>query len=86
VLRAAGQGGGREIVLDHALTALGRRGEEYAAIFRRPEGYFIARVEGKPPRVNGKSIADDWQPLAAGDVVQVGVEKLELSLVERERR
>ncbi|HET9044013.1 MAG TPA: FHA domain-containing protein [Burkholderiales bacterium] len=86
VLRSAGQGGGREIVLDHALTALGRRGEEYAAIFRRPAGYFIARVEGKPPRVNGKPIADDWQPLAAGDVVQVGVEKLELSLAGRDER
>jgi hypothetical protein len=86
VLRAAGQGGGREIVLDHALTALGRRGEEYAAIFRRPEGYFIARVEGKPPRVNGKPIADDWQPLAPGDVVQVGIEKLELSLAGQDER
>jgi hypothetical protein len=86
VLRGAGQGGGREIVLDHALTALGRRGEEYAAIFRRPEGYFIARVDGKPPRVNGKPIADNWQPLAAGDVVQVGVEKLELALAERDER
>lgn len=86
VLCSSGQGGGREIVLDHALTALGRRGEEYAAIFRRPGGYFIARVEGKPPRVNGKPIADDWQPLAAGDVVQVGVEKLELSLVGRDER
>jgi FHA domain len=86
MLRAAGQSGGREIRLDHALTALGRRGEEYAAIFRRPEGYFIARVEGKPPRVNGKPIAYDWQPLAAGDVVQVGIEKLEFSLADREHR
>jgi hypothetical protein len=65
VLRSAGQGGEREIVLDHALTALGGRGDEYAAIFRRPQGYFITRVEGKAPRVNGKRIADDWQPLAA---------------------
>ena len=86
VLRSAGQGGGREIVLDHALTALGRRGEEYAAIFRRPGGYFIARVEGKPPRVNGKPISDDWQPLGAGDIVQVGIEKLALSLADREHR
>jgi len=86
VLRSAGQAGGREIVLDHALTALGRRGEEYAAIFRRPGGYFIARVEGKPPRVNGKPISGEWQPLGAGDIVQVGIEKLELSLADREHR
>jgi hypothetical protein len=86
VLRSAGQAGAREVVLDCAVTALGRRGEEYAAIFRRPQGYFIARVEGKPVRVNGKPIADDWQPLAAGDLIQVGVEKLELTLAARERR
>jgi hypothetical protein len=87
VLRPAGQAGGaREIVLDRALTALGRRGDEYAAVFRRPQGYFVARVEGKPPRVNGKPVAEDWQPLAAGDVIQVGVEKLELFLNERGRR
>ncbi|HSD43192.1 MAG: FHA domain-containing protein [Bacteroidota bacterium] len=86
LLRSAGQAGGREIVLDRALTALGRRGDEYAAIFRRPQGYFIARVEGKAPRVNGKPIADDWQPLAGGDIVHVGIEKLELSLADRERR
>ena len=86
MLRGAGQGGGREVALDHALTALGRRGEEYAAIFRRPTGYFIARVEGKPPRVNGKPIGDDWQPLGAGDVIQVGIEKLELSLAARDER
>jgi pSer/pThr/pTyr-binding forkhead associated (FHA) protein len=82
VLRA----GEREIALDRTLTALGRRGDEYAAIFRRPQGYFIARVEGKAPRVNGKPIADDWHPLAAGDVVQVGIEKLELAIGARERR
>jgi hypothetical protein len=90
VLRSAGQAGGREIVLDRALIALGRRGDEYAAIFRRPQGYFVARVEGKAPRVNGKPIGDDWHPLAAGDVVQVGIEKLELSLgkvlADRDRR
>jgi hypothetical protein len=85
-LRGAGEGGGREIVLDRALVALGRRGEEYAAIFRRPQGYFIARVEGKPARVNGKPIAGEWQPLAGGDVVQIGVERFEFALGEPGRR
>jgi hypothetical protein len=71
----------REIVLDRALTALGRKGDEYAAVFRRPEGYFIARVDGKAPRVNGKAVGDDWQRLSAGDLVQVGGEQFELYLV-----
>jgi hypothetical protein len=82
VLRVPGQDRGREVALDRALVALGRRGDEYAAIFRRPQGYFIARVAGKPPRVNGKPIPDDWQRLAAGDLIQVGLEKFELALVE----
>jgi pSer/pThr/pTyr-binding forkhead associated (FHA) protein len=86
VLRVPGQESGRVVALDRALVALGRRGDEYAAIFRRPQGYFIARVGGKPPRVNGKPIADDWQPLAAGDVIQVGLEKFELALVEHDQR
>lgn len=81
VLRAAGKGAVHEIVLDRALTALGRRGDEYAAVFRRPEGYFIARVEGKPARVNGKPVGDDWQRLGAGDVIQAGADHFELSLI-----
>lgn len=86
VLRVPGQEGGREVALDRALVALGRRGDEYAAIFRRPQGYFIARVEGRPPRVNGKPIPDDWQRLGAGDLIQVGLEKFELALVPHDRR
>jgi hypothetical protein len=86
VLRVPGQDGAREVALDRALVALGRRGDEYAAIFRRPQGYFIARVAGKAPRVNGKPIPDDWQPLGAGDLIQVGLEKFELALGDRDRR
>lgn len=78
VLRAAA--GGRDLVLDRALTPLGRRGEEYAAVFRRPDGYFVARVDGRPARLNGKPLADAWQPLQPGDVLQVGAERYELHL------
>ena len=80
MLRTAGEGAVREIVLDRALTALGRKGDEYAAVFRRPEGYFIARVDGRPARVNGKPVGEDWQRLSAGDVIQVGSEQFELYL------
>jgi hypothetical protein len=80
VLRALAPGAAREVVLDRALTPLGRRGEEYAAVFRRPQGYFVACVEGRPAKVNGKSVGDDWQALQPGDVIQIGSERFELQL------
>jgi hypothetical protein len=82
VLRAVGKGPAHEIVLDRALTALGRKGDEYAALFRRPEGYFIARVDGKPARVNGKPVGDDWQRVRSGDAIQVGADQYELHMVD----
>jgi hypothetical protein len=82
VLRSVDKGAAREIALDRALTALGRKGDEYAAVFRRPEGYFIARVDGKPARVNGKPVGNDWQRVRAGDSIQVGGDQYELQMVD----
>lgn len=72
--------GGRQIILERALTGIGERGKHYAAIFRRPEGFFVARVTGQAPTVNGRTIGEGWQKLERGDVVAVGGEKLELRL------
>jgi hypothetical protein len=35
-------------------------------------------VEGAPPRVNGKQIADGWQPLANRDFIETGGEAVQI--------
>ena len=82
VLRGvAGPRGGGTIALDRPLTAVGERGRDAAAVFRRPDGFALARVTGKPPKVDGKAIADGWQILRDGAVIEVGGEKVELAYV-----
>jgi hypothetical protein len=84
VLRGvAGPRGGGTIALDQSLTAVGERGRDAAAVFRRPDGFVVARVTGKPPKVDGKPIADGWQPLRDGAVIEVGGEKVELAYIAK---
>lgn len=74
----SGKRAGVAMDLDRLLTPLGERSKDYAAIFRRPSGFAIARVRGRPPRVDGKSIGDGWQPLREGAVIEIGGDKYEL--------
>jgi hypothetical protein len=84
VLRAvAGPRAGDTIALDQALTAIGERGRDAAAVFRRPDGFAVARVTGKPPKVDGKPIGDGWQAVRDGAVIEVGGEKVELAYIKR---
>ena len=84
VLRGvAGPRAGGTIALDRPLTAVGERGRDAAAVFRRPEGFALARVTGKPPKVDGKAIADGWQILRDGAVIEVGGEKVELAYIAK---
>jgi predicted component of type VI protein secretion system len=78
VLRSVGKTAVREIALDLALTGVGSRHDDYAAVFRRPQGFFVATVSGKPPRHNGRAIGEGWQPLKHGDEIQVGTDRFEL--------
>lgn len=73
------QGGviGSELTLNRPLHALGE-GPQRAAILRRVEGFYVARVEGAPPKVNGKQIADGWQPLANRDFIEAGGEAVQI--------
>lgn len=73
------QGGtiGSEIALSRPLYALGKD-ENRAAILRRLDGFYVARVEGSPPKVNGKQIADGWQPLSNRDFIEVGGEAVQV--------
>lgn len=69
---------GREVPLDRPLQPLGKPGAARAAIFRRTNGFFVARVDGQPPKVNGKSIPPGWQPLNNRDFIQVGDETVQI--------
>ncbi len=79
----AGPRAGATIALEQPLTALGERGRDAAAVFRRSDGFSIARVSGKPPRVDGKPVAESWQPLRDGAVIEVGGEKVELAYLKQ---
>jgi hypothetical protein len=79
----AGPRAGGTIALDQPLTAVGERGRDAAAVFRRPDGFAVARVTGKPPKVDGKAIADGWQTLRDGAVIEVGGEKVELAHIAK---
>lgn len=78
-----GKFGENEIELEPSLQTFGTPGRQVAVVMRRPQGYFIAHVEGsKPARVNGKAIGqEEFQALQDGDVIEVGQEKLEFYLV-----
>jgi pSer/pThr/pTyr-binding forkhead associated (FHA) protein len=59
---------GERIFLERVITTFGTPGQELVLFTRRPQGYFLYHVEGpKPPRVNGKPLIPDTDPLRNGD-------------------
>ena len=77
---AVGPREGKKTSLDHAVTGMGTAGRGRAAVLRRPSGIFVARVDGPSPKVNEKPIAEGWQPLAEGDIVEIAGERYLLRL------
>lgn len=76
-----GSNAGRELILNKALTTLGKTGVQVAVITRRPQGYFITHVEGKVhPIVNGKSTGLQAVALADHDVIELAGVKMEFYL------
>ncbi len=67
---------GKEIELPRVLRTFGKPGVQLAVINRRPHGYFITHVEGKPALLNGKPIGSEPRPLAPNDAICVGDEEL----------
>ena len=66
---------GREVVLNKAVTTLGRPGAQVIAITRRADGYHIVQVENEagrePPTVNGDSLSAKARELADNDVIEI---------------
>lgn len=76
-----GSNSGRELVLNKALTTLGKTGIQVAVITRRPNGYFITHVEGQVlPIVNGVSTGTQAFALNDHDVVELAGVKMEFYL------
>lgn len=74
---------GNEIVLDKAMTTLGKPGLQVAVITRRHQGYFITHVEGQShPTVNGKAIGVQAHALNNHDLIELAGVKMEFSLAQ----
>jgi FHA domain len=71
---------GRELALEKPLTTLGRAKSEVAVIARRPQGYFLAHVEGRSyPIVNGKDLGPEGHRLADHDIIELAGVRMEFS-------
>jgi pSer/pThr/pTyr-binding forkhead associated (FHA) protein len=74
----SGANTGQELLLNKALTTLGKPGVQVAVVTKRPNGYFISHVEGKKmPLVNGQSIGAQAHALNNHDVIDLEDIKLE---------
>jgi hypothetical protein len=73
-----GPGAGKEMEFTKNLTTLGKPGVQVAVITRRPQGYFIAHVEGaRFPIVNGRTLDAQACQLNDHDVVEIAGVKME---------
>lgn len=76
-----GANSGRELILNKALTTLGKPGAQVAVVTKRPNGYFITHVEGENvPFINGQKIGLQAQALNDHDVIDIAGAKMEFFL------
>ena len=76
-----GPSAGKELILNKALTTLGKPGVQVAVITKRPQGYFITHVEGQSfPLVNGESVGAQAHALSDHDVLELAGVKMEFYL------
>lgn len=67
----SGPGSGKELVLAKNLTTLGKVGVQVAVVTRRPQGYYLAHVEGENTlKVNGREMGAGPQSLTEGDLIE----------------
>jgi len=77
----SGVNSGQDIVLNKALTTLGKPDIQIAVITKRPHGYFIVHVEGEShPLVNGQNIGAQAYALSDHDVIDLIDHKMEFYL------
>lgn len=73
-----GPSAGRELDIVKNLTTLGKPGVQVVVITRRPQGFFVAHVDGeKSPVLNGKAIGLQPHPLRDHDILELVGIKME---------
>ena len=75
-----GAGAGRTLELSKSLTTIGKAGGDIAVVARRSNGYFLARVEGQMPVVNGRRLTAQAELLNDHDIMELAGVKLEFYL------
>ncbi len=76
-----GPGTGRELDLVKNLTTLGKPGVQVAMITRRPQGFFVAHVDGdRSPLLNGRAIGFQSHPLQNHDILELAGIRMEFFL------
>ena len=79
----SGANTGHKLLLNKALTTLGKPDVQVAVITKRTHGYFITHVEGKKmPLVNGQTIGAQAHALSDHDVIDLEGIKMEFHLVK----
>lgn len=74
----SGPGAGKELLLERALTTLGKPGVQVAVITRRDDGYFFTHVEGEAhPLINGRTAGGHSHPLKAHDIIELADTQME---------
>lgn len=74
----SGPGAGKELLLERALTTLGKPGVQVAVITRRGDGYFFTHVEGEAyPLINGRTAGGHSHPLKAHDIIELADTQME---------
>ncbi len=67
-----GENIGRVFPLSQTIFKLGAKGQGYAMIARRFDGYYISFLEGKHVTVNGQAVADESILLQNEDIIALG--------------
>ncbi len=76
-----GQNVGKTIRLTNVVTNIGKRGEHTASIAHRADGYHLTHLEGdSPTRVAGDDVQDNTRLLNDGDIIELGVIKMQFYL------
>jgi len=82
----SGPRAGMMIELDRVVARFGKPGHCSAVLVRRPQGYFLAYVEGRrAPRVNGQSAGKEARRVNDGDVIEVADEKFQFAVAGQRR-